>query len=380
MSHYRAAFIAGLAMFAMFFGSGNLVFPLIIGMQSTDQYLTATTGLMLTGVLVPFIGLFGMVLYQGNIDRYFGLLGKYAPFILSLLILSLIGPFGVVPRCILVSYGGISLIYPQIPLYLFSVFFLVLVIFIIWQKDRVIPFIGKFLGPLKIGGLAVIIMAAILQSPKLISAPQAEPAFSLGLYQGYQSMDLMAAFFFSVPIVEYLRKACKSKQETIKVSLIASGIGAFFIAMVYVGLVALGAHYAADLALVNKEQYLATIAQLTLGDNAAWIVAMTIFLSCLATGSVLVQLFADFIRSDLAPKKLSWHWSIIITVIISFGVSLAGFTAIIGFLHYILTYAYPALMTLAVTAILHHFYDFKWTRQAFWLVIIVTIGYRMINC
>jgi LIVCS family branched-chain amino acid:cation transporter len=373
MSHYKVAFTAGLAMFAMFFGSGNLVFPLIIGMQSTDQYLTASIGLMLTGVVVPFAGLFSMILYQGHKDKYFGLLGKYAPFTISLLILSLIGPFGVVPRCILVSYGGISLVYPQIQLPYFSAFFLTLALFIIWKKDKIVPIIGKILGPLKIGGLILIILAAVWQSPSLIAAPQIEPPFKLGLIQGYQTMDLMAAFFFSVAIVEYLRKVCKDKEETMKVSLLASFIGAVCIAMVYLGLVALGAHYAADLANVNKEQYLATIAKLTLGDNAAWIVALTIFLSCLATGATLVRLFAEFLRDDLTKKKLSWHLSIFVTIAISFAFSLTGFDAILVFLHHILTYAYPALITLAITSILHHFYGFKWIKQIFWLAVLASV-------
>lgn len=379
MSHYKAALTAGLAMFAMFFGSGNLVFPLIIGMQTTDQYLIASLGLMITAVVVPFVGLFGMVLFQGNKDKYFGLLGKYAPFILSLLILSLIGPFGVVPRCILVSYGGISLVAPEVPLFFFSGFFLFLVIFIIWQKDKIVPVIGKILGPVKIGGLLLIIFAAVWQSPQLVATTKTEDSsFLLGLYQGYQTMDLMAAFFFSVAIVQYLSKVCKNKEETIKVSLLASFVGAFCIACVYLGLVALGAHYAADLANVNKEQYLATIARLTLGENAAWIVALTIFLSCLATAATLVLLFAEFLNLDVSKKKISWHVSIYITIGISFALSLLGFSTIMTLLGNILTCAYPALITLALSAILNYLYGFKYTRQAFWLTIAVTLLYRFI--
>lgn len=373
MSQYKAAFTAGLAMFAMFFGSGNLVFPLIIGMQTTDQYIVAGMGLMITGVIVPFIGLFSVILFQGKKDIYFGLLGKHAPFIVSLLILSLIGPFGVVPRCILVAYGGVSLVYPQITLPIFSAVFLIAVMFIIWKKDKIVPIIGKILGPLKIGGLILIIIAAIWQSPILIPMSQEENPFVLGITKGYQTMDLMAAFFFCIAIVEYLRSVSKNKEEAMKSSILASIVGAALIGSIYFGLVALGAYYAPDLTAINKEQYLASIAKLTLGTNAAWIVAITIFLSCLATGATLIRLFAEFLRDDLSKKRVSWNFSIIITVVISYFISLVGFDSIVKILHSILILVYPALITLTITSILYHFYGFKWVKQIFWLAILISV-------
>ena len=42
------------AMFAMFFGSGNLIFPLKIGAYSGENYLIAGLGFFFTAVIVPF--------------------------------------------------------------------------------------------------------------------------------------------------------------------------------------------------------------------------------------------------------------------------------------------------------------------------------------
>lgn len=377
MSNYKVIITAGLAMFAMFFGSGNLVFPLIIGTKTTDHYLLASLGLMLTGVLVPFLGLFSMVLYNGDKDKYFGLLGKYAPFILSGLILSLIGPFGVVPRCILVAYGSLNVVYPDVPLFLFSAVFAVLVYWILYQKNQVVPIIGKILGPLKIGGILLIIVAAIYHSPALIALPQDDNPFLLGVAQGYQTMDLMAAFFFSITIVEYLRSISKTKEETIRLSVQSSVIGATLIAAVYFGFISLGAHYAVHLATVKPEQYLATIAHLTLGKYATVIVAVTIFLSCLATAASLVRLFAEFLRVDIAHKKISWESSIIATLVISFGLSLIGFAAIFSFLANILIYVYPALISLTITSVLEKYYNFKWSKQSFWVTLIIVSIYNL---
>lgn len=378
MSHYKAILTAGLAMFAMFFGSGNLVFPLIIGVKTVDQYAVASLGLMVTGVLVPFLGLFSMVLFQGNKDVYFGLLGKYAPFTLSLLILSLIGPFGVVPRCILVAYGGISLVYPEIPLYLFSAVFVILIFFIIWRESNIVPIIGKYLGPLKIAGIIIIIIAAIMQSPQLMTNDRLTDPFMLGITEGYQTMDLMASFFFSITVVEYLRRVCSSKVETLKVSLLACGVGAFLISSIYIGFIYLGAHYASDLINISPEKYLATIAQITLGEHAALILALTIFLSCLVTAACLVRIFAEFLRKDVTQEKFSWNLSISITLGISFILSLTGFSAIVSVLGSILVYVYPALIGLTIASILYHFYGFKWTKQVFWLTLVISSIYKHI--
>ncbi len=371
MTQYKAILTAGLAMFAMFFGSGNLVFPIMIGAKTADQYSIATIGLMLTGVMVPFLGLFSMVIFQGDKDKYFGLLGKFAPFILSFLILSLIGPFGVAPRCLLVSYGGISLLYPDIPVYLFGIIFVVLVYFIIFKQDKIVPIIGKILGPLKIAGIVLIIIAAIKDSPTLIKGNYDGNPFIFGLVEGYQTMDLMASFFFSMTIVEYLKSISSSKEETLSLSLRAGFLGAILIAVIYFGFVYLGAHYSSQLANIKPEQYIVTIAELTLGRYATWVVSLTIALSCLVTASTLVKLFAEFLKKDLARDKLNWQISVILTLIVTFILSLIGFKTIAGFLASILVYAYPALISLSIASILNYYYNFKWIKETFWITLIV---------
>ena len=62
----------GLAMFSMFFGAGNIVFPLLVGQQAQGMTIYATLGLLLTAVIVPFSGLFAMLLFNGDYMRFFG--------------------------------------------------------------------------------------------------------------------------------------------------------------------------------------------------------------------------------------------------------------------------------------------------------------------
>src|SRR5579872_2320269 len=96
----------GLAMFSMFFGSGNLVFPLVVGQTSEGHFGFAAIGILITGVLVPFLGILAMLLFNGSSKDFFGRLGNPAVFWFPLIALSLMGPFGVLARCITVAHGS----------------------------------------------------------------------------------------------------------------------------------------------------------------------------------------------------------------------------------------------------------------------------------
>src|SRR5947209_4364111 len=110
----------GLAMFSMFFGAGNVVFPLALGQFAKDQNIYAILGLLITAVGVPFLGLLAMTLFNGNYTHFFERIGKVPGFLVALGIMGLIGPFGAIPRCIALSYSTIRMYMPDTSLVLFS--------------------------------------------------------------------------------------------------------------------------------------------------------------------------------------------------------------------------------------------------------------------
>ena len=164
MSFTKTVLTAGFAMFCMFFGAGNLVFPLTIGTQSLDSSSFAMLGLAITGVIVPFLGLVGVILCGGNRDNFFACIGKIPAFLLIFVMLALLGPIGVVPRCIVVAYGAVSSFMPQFSLTLFSFLFCLFLLLLVWKHDSVVPVIGRYLTPLLLIGIAVISVAGIFFS------------------------------------------------------------------------------------------------------------------------------------------------------------------------------------------------------------------------
>lgn len=375
---------AGFAMFSMFFGSGNLVFPLVIGTQTVNNMGYAMLGLTITGVIVPFLGLLGVILYSGNRTNYFACIGKVPAFILTFIMLAMMGPVGVLPRCIIVAYGGITLFAPGFPFPLFSALFCLITLLLVWNHDRIIPIIGRILTPALLLGIITISVAGLMFSEPIAGVSQFDPkeSFKLGLFEGYQIMDLLAAFFFSATTVGYIKahmRSDDSPKNLLKLSFVASLIGAGFIGLIYLSFVALGAMHAPLLLQVSPEQMFASVAGHALGPVAVPIVAITICLACLTTAVVLAMLFADFVHEDISKYRFGQHKSVILTLIISFLVSLVGFSSLRVWLGAVLEIAYPALIVLTIANIVSKIWNVPhWGKWGFWISVSISLIYKYI--
>jgi len=387
MTHYKTILTAGFAMFSMFFGSGNLVFPLLVGKESLHQYPAALLGFIVTAVLVPFLGLIGMILFEGNYRSYFNRLGKIPAFLLIAIILMLIGPFGVVPRCATVAYGGVSLLFPGLSFCVFSLLFCAAIIACIWTKSRIVDIIGLFLTPFKLGGIAVLILFGLWFGKPAIQGDLSAPeAFTNALFKGYQTMDLMAAFFFSSTTVYYLRNHLPSSNDNktlIKMSVWASLIGALLLALIYTGFIGLGAKYAPWLHDAQPEHLLVAIGGQALGYFAKPVIAVILTVGCLATAVILSTLFVDFLQQDVTQDRLNRPQAIFVTMAIAFTFSLLGFAKLMMLLGTVLDVAYPALIALAIMNIVDKLIPRKdiinYTQWAFWGILGSAIGFKILG-
>lgn len=355
-SRFVLSLTGGFAMFSMFFGSGNLVFPLSVGAESVDLFIYAAAGLFITGVIVPFLGLISMICAEGNRRAFFKEIGRHPAFLLTFLMLAIMGPFGVSARCIIVAFSGVQLVFENLPEVLFSFLFCCVTGILCWQKAHIVSVIGRYLTPLLLGGIFLIILFGYYQAPSFVKSTQpAEDLFIKGIDQGYQTMDLLAAFFFSAATIQFLKNQTllsKIKENPMRLAVYASLVGVLLLSSVYGGFVYLGAAYAPQLEGVAPAQMLTMIAGLTLGPYALPIISVTIALACLTTLIILTNLFAEFLSDEVCDGKISRQHSIIITLVISFLVSLAGFTKLASWIGAILMYAYPSLIALATGKII----------------------------
>jgi LIVCS family branched-chain amino acid:cation transporter len=338
----------------MFFGAGNVVFPLAVG-QVTGAYIYyALFGLFFTAVLVPFIGLHAATLLDGCHKSFFSPLGRYGGFLLAAAILCLLGPFGVIPRCIALSQETFHMYFPYGNALTFNIISCVLILILTLKKNRIVSLLGNLMTPILIGVLYCIIFVGLFYVPDTAPLPaiSAGKSFMLGLTEGYQTMDLLAGLFFASFITIWMREHMPAqaspteKKQWMKISAMSITIAAILIASVYVGFGILAARFTYALEGVPQAQLLGTIAGEVLGMNAGLIVCVAVCLACLTTAISLAGIFAEFVRKDVAKNKISYEAALVFTVVVTFGFSMLEFNGIVAFLQPILSVCYPGLILL----------------------------------
>ncbi len=356
MQPYHSIFIYGFALFAMFFGSGNLVFPLQIGHTTGAYWYLGFVGLFITGILLPFLGLFVIKLHRGSYRSFFGEAGSVAQVLLPLFTLSLLGAFGVVPRCITVAHGGMSYLIPELPLSIFSILFCIPTFFFCLKDQRMLNILGKWMSPVLLVTLIVLVVTGILQAPVLTTNPALEPQAALydGFLTGYQTMDLFAAFFFSALIFTQIQQAMPPEathRDTLKFAVKSSLLGAGLLALIYLGFVFLGAHYADSLQNVSPEFMLPAIAKQVMGKSATFFIAIAMVFSCLTTAVALNNIYARYLASLVKIKEQQFWIVLLMTTIVSFFISLLDFKGIAAFLAPALEISYPGIIFLTLLGI-----------------------------
>ena len=67
MNKTKLTWVFGFALFAGFFGAGNLVLPPLLGFKSGSDWWLVALGFMTTATIIPLLALFGHAKLQGTI-------------------------------------------------------------------------------------------------------------------------------------------------------------------------------------------------------------------------------------------------------------------------------------------------------------------------
>jgi len=369
----------GFAMFSMFFGAGNVVFPLIVGQVAQDRSLFALLGLVITAVGVPFIGLLGMILFDGDYRAFFDKLGKVPGFIIIVMIMGLIGPFGAIPRCITLSYSTWKMLFPETSLVVFSISALIVTFFLTIQKNKITEILGGILTPALLASLGFIIIKGLMHHPEVPIADITDiKAFSMGLKAGYQTMDLLGSFFFCAVVIGAL-KTVSDKQSLFKNAMIASMIGASLLGVVYVGMSLVASYHSAVLVDAPHDIILGTIALHILGPGAGIVTCITVILACLTTAVALSSVFAEFIHIDILKNSISYGWSLILTLLAAFLVSTLEFQGIVAFLAPIIQLIYPSLLMLSAVNIWDKLWGFEFVKPVVLVTFILSVCFHFLG-
>lgn len=371
----------GLAMFSMFFGAGNVVFPLALGQYAQDQASFAILGFLITAVGVPFIGLIAMTLFDGDTKKFFSRIGNVPGFILACVIMALIGPFGAIPRCVALSYAALNVYLPSLSIVWFSALSCLLIFVFTYKQSKIIDLLGYVLTPILLLALGIIIVLGLV-SPA--TAPVSHlpdyDAFVHGLSQGYQTMDLLGAFFFSSVVLVCLKKGVDASQHSnyqllIRQTLKASCIGAGLLGVIYVGFGFVASIHGESLINSPADQLIGNLSQLLLGPYAGVVACVAVALACLTTAIALSTVFAEFLHHEVSSKRIGYIPALIGTLIVTFFISTLNFSGIVKLLAPILQVCYPALIVLSVVNIANKLWGFKWVKTPVFVTFVLTVAH-----
>lgn len=354
---------AGLALFSMFFGAGDLIWPLILGGEAGDKNFFSMLGLLITGVSLPLLGLISMMLFEGDYRAFFGRIGKGTSILLIFIIQAILGPIGSIPRLITLSFATLKPYLPsEISLVFFSVLACILILAFTIRPQKVVEILGLFLTPILLISLGAILIIGFMNHPEANYNPITHSAaFSNGLKVGYNTLDLIASFIFA-PLVmsHFLCDKDPSKdsrklifKKMVKASLIAAGL----LSLMYIGLTYVASFYTPFLDPSHRpEERLSAISMFLLGPHGALISCIAVAMACLTTAIPLVSICADYIREDLLKSDNKWI-PLIMTLAISSFIANLGFMGIANMLGPILQILCPGLIVLSLLNIFHKLYE-----------------------
>lgn len=341
--------VVGLAFFSMFFGSGNLIFPLMLGAKYESFFLVSATGFIITAVLLPTLGILVMVPARGRYERLFvNLLPNNISRWFFFLVLLFWIPLGSGPRCVVLAHASINTYLAFTPpLWLFSLLFLAIVYACVKSPKKIITILGKFLTPALLISIVCIVITSFMNGEINVSNFDPKTVFINSLQDGYYTQDLIASIFFSSALITMLKLGEDDTISALKKTWRGGLLAVLLLTLVYTALMASSAIHAEYLQGLSGEKLVSTLAQLTLGSTFGGISSVAVSLACLTTEIALVIVFADFLNHHLFHGKKNTE-AILLTLAIVWVMSLLKFAGIMSVVAPAMQVIYPILFLLVL--------------------------------
>lgn len=367
-------------LFGLFFGAGNLIFPLHLGQLSGGNWLPATIGFLVTAVVLPLLSVLAVAAMHANGVYDIGRpLGKWFALTFMVLIHATIGPLFGTPRTATVSFTtGVA---PMLPkswqtggLLVFSALFFLAAFLLSYKERKITSAVGKVLNPLFLVLLTVVFFVGFLHPFGTASTQAATAgyhatgsAFFNGFLQGYNTMDALAGLAFGVTVVTAVRGLGVHRQSTVaKVTAKAGVLATGAIGVVYLLLIVLGAKSVAQFK-VSAEGGTAFNQVVTyyFGTAGHALLAALLTVTCLTTAVGLVAAFAQDFHKHF--PKLSYVQWLALMSFASFLTANFGLDTIIAWSTPMLMFLYPFAMVLILLSVTGQWFNHARVVYAFTL-------------
>ena len=355
--------IIGFALFAIFFGAGNLIFPPYLGVTAGENWGIATLAFLISDPLLSIIAVMVVAALGGsalNVGRRVHPLFASA---LAAICVLLIGPIFAVPRTGASTHEiFVQSYFPSAPQWITSLVFFGIVLWITYKENSVMDAIGKYLTPILLLILFLIFVGAVLQPNASFAATDRTGLFAQGFKEGYQTMDVLGApLLAGVVMKDITRRGYLNKKDQFRM-MFGVGIVAFILlALVYSTLAYSGASMSTVIdSTAQRAAMLTTIVKNLLGSWGQLAMGLAVCFACLTTAIGLTTTCGQYFE-EVSKGKISYKKTILVTVAVEFIISLIGVDSLINLAVPVLTFIFPIMIALILFSAFDKYVPYDWT-------------------
>ena len=365
--------------FGMLFGAGNLIFPVSMGQKAGMETLLASLGFCITGVGLPLLSVVAMAVSKtSSMTDMARLVGKRFSYFFTTLLYFCIGPLFAIPRTATVPFQ-VGMV-PYLPedthkmmLFLFSLLFFGIALVLSLKPGKLLTYVGKVLNPIFLLFLSVLLFTALIfPMGKMTAFPATagyeEGSLLKGLFEGYNTMDVVGALAFGNILIQTIRtlqgesavgEENRATEQIPFVTMLSGAMAAGMMVVIYFALAIVGAQSRAVFSVQeNGGDVLHAVSTYYFKSYGGILLAVIIFFSCLKTAVGLITSTAmAFV--EMFPKSLPYKAYVCLFTFFSFAISNVGLSKIISYSVPALFFIYPMSMVLIVLCLFGRFYDFN---------------------
>lgn len=369
MKRTNTIFVYGFAVFAAFFGAGNLILPPYLGFKSGPDWWLSALGFLLTATVMPLGALMAYSRLQGTMLDFGKKVSSHFSLGLCVLIymIALLLPC---PRTAAVTHEmAVTSFVDSSPLLTSTIYFSLAAIFSL-NRGRVMDLLGKYLTPI----IGLILMAIIgvklfFDSGSATASHYEHPMIS-GFLEGYQTYDAIAGLLLGGVLVITIQNSLKRADFAEKRRLIvgSSTVAMSGLFLIYAGMIYAGSRMggSADDA-IERTSLLRLLAETTLGKTGSLFLSLLVGAACFTTAVAILVGSADFFKGLFKGSEWAYRITVVIGAITGVLVGQLNVSSIIKIAIPVLMFLYPIVITLIILNVIPR----KWASSLVFRVVVL---------
>ena len=354
MNKTKETFVFGFALFAGFFGAGNLVLPPLLGFNSGSDWWIVAVGFMITTTVIPLLAIFAHAKLQGTMFDFGKKVSPLFSFIfcLTTYVLCIALPC---PRTAAVTHEMAIAPFFNISSLTTSIVYFALAFIFIMNRNNVLNLLGKYLTPIIVLILLMIIVFGIYTPTNQMNPSNFEFPIVNGLLEGYQTYDAIAGIVMGGVVLVSINNSKSQMSSVEKRTMIAkSGLIAMIgLFIIYAGLIFVGALYSSEFeSQISRTNLLSGLATKTLGSIGSIFLSIMVALACFTTAVAIIVSVADFFKSYFRQYSNAYLITAIICCLVGVFVGQMDVKFIIDVALPALMFIYPICIVLILLNVL----------------------------